>query len=318
LTATPTPPQIIILAPSATATTTHAAPGFYLSVRIFNASGEEVRLLGQNIPVSARPQSLSAVRDAFVPQLSGTAQVLVNGPGALLGWDGRSDSGQVVGSGSYSMLVGVHDAFGNVENWNVALTVLNLPAGATVEVFNSAGELVWSEQHSLSGGSTLSMPRHELVAGTGIKIDYGYSASDSTTWMGVNSRGEAVRPGSYLVKVTQQDENGALHVYTQSVVVLQDNAPAFSGLAAWPNPAGHADSVVTVQVDGAAYGSRAEGEVFNLAGERVAGLGGDLASGNLRWELSPKLASGVYLIRVRVTDPSGKVQSGYVKASLAR
>jgi hypothetical protein len=309
---------VIILAPSATATTTHFAPNFYLTARVYNAAGEEVRLLNSMLPLAAKPQSLTALRDSFVPQLSGTAQVRVEGPGVILSWNGAGNSGQLAASGTYSIQVSVTDSFGNVENWSVAVTVLNLPNGATVEVFNSAGELVWSEEHSLSGGSTLNLPRHEMVVGTGLKIDYGFSASDSTTWNGKNSRGEAVQPGSYLVKVTQHDKNGALHVYTQEVVVLQDNAPAFTSLAAWPNPAGLGTSVISIQVNGAAYGNSAEGDAYNLAGERVAGVLGDLSSGNLRWELKDSLASGVYLLRIRVKDPNGKIQTGFIKISLAR
>jgi hypothetical protein len=318
MTITLTPPPVIILAPSASATATHAPAAFYLTARVFNGAGEEVRLLNALLPLAAKPQSLSALKDSFVPQLSGTAQVRVEGPGVVLTWNGAGNSGQLVASGSYSLQVSVTDGFGNVENWNVALTVLNLPSGATVEVFNSAGELVWSEEHSLSGGSTLNLPRHEMVVGTGLKIDYGYSTSDSTTWTGLNSRGEAVRPGSYLVKVTQHDEGGALHVYTQEVVVLQDNAPAFSSLTAWPNPAGLGISTIQIQVNGAAYGSSAEGDAYNLAGERVGGVAGDVNSGTLSWDLSPQLASGVYLLRIRVKDPSGKLQTGFVKISLAR
>jgi hypothetical protein len=310
---------VVILAPSATVTATQIAAPLYLSARIYNAAGEEVRVLESMLPLGSKPQGLDPLQSAFSPQQGGQAVVAVLATGLVLRWDGITSAGQEAASGSYRLEIEVADPFGNRESWSCGLSILNTPGGVLVQVFNSAGELVWSASRGLSGGSTLNLGSRELVqGGAGLKIHYGFSAGDSVDWDGSNGQGQPVQPGTYLIKVSQQDAGGTRKDFTQSVTVLRAVQGIFDSALACPNPAGRLDSSLSVVLKNLAPGATAEGEAYSLAGERVGSLRWVQAQGALVWELSQGLASGIYIIRVEARDPSLLTQRAYLKVVLAR
>jgi hypothetical protein len=154
------------------------------------------------------------------------------------------------------------------------------------------------------------------VAGSGLKISFGGGSGDFVTWNGTGDQGQALTGGTYMVKVTQAGSGGKTTT-THSVSLLQANTPVFSWVAAAPNPVRSGCSSVLISLQGVAPGVQAGGQVFNLAGERVGALE-EVSAGNLRWNFSSELASGVYIVQVNARDSAGRLKSERVKLAIVR
>jgi hypothetical protein len=301
---------------TATPTPESTPPVFSASIKIYNSAGELVAVITDNMGLSAPPQGLTVLTASFDPNQNQQGLVQINGPGNTVAWDGISSSGQGVQSGSYTLVLQTKDGFGKVQSWSAPLQVIRTDTGVLVQVFNSAGELVWSQKSSSGTAGNIGLSSRQLVpsaSSPGLKISYGAGAGDYVTWNGLNSQGEAVASGSYLVQVTQSTETGK-RVYTQSVTVLEQSANVFAQAIAWPNPAPSGASSVTIWLAGLAPGSEVWGDVYNLAGERVGTFSPDPLG--LRWDLPSTTASGIYIGYVNAKDGIGNKSSQTIKIAI--
>jgi hypothetical protein len=185
-------------------------------------------------------------------------------------------------------------------------------------VFNSAGELVWSQKQPLTSTAQLSLSSRELLpttTGSGLKIQYGTGASDFIYWNGLNNAGLAVSSGTYMIEVTQDSPGSAKKVYTASVTVLQPNDRVFDAVISSANPVPLGTNQVMITLTGAGAGTEATGGVYSLAGERVGSLSG---STTLTWMIPQSLSAGVYLIRIEATNQLGHRRSAILKVALLR
>jgi hypothetical protein len=289
-------------------------------VKVFNSAGEEVGTLYSDLGLYTRPNGLSVVQGGFLPDDGGAGLISINGTTVLLSWDGKNAQGQIVSSGVYYVSVEVKDQFGKVDTWTSPLSVIRTENFAMVQVFNSAGELVWSEKEPLAGNAAaqLQLSSRELLpsaSGSGLKITYGSNASDFVYWNGLNSAGAAVSSGTYLIQVTRVATGGAKYVYTDSVTVLQPKDNVFDGLIASANPVPAGANQVTITLSGAGAGTEAAGGVYSLAGEKVGNLSG---SAVLTWVIPRGLSAGVYLVRVEASNPLGRRRAQVIKIALLR
>jgi hypothetical protein len=291
---------------------------FQATIKVYNGAGELVAVLESGLGLSSQVLSLAVLQGVFVPDTNGLGTIRLNGPDTVISWDGSTNTGQKVQSGSYNVVVSITDPMGNVETFNQPLTVIRVDTGVTVEVFNSAGELVWSEHKNSGSAGAIGLSTRELVpdpAGPGLKIVYGAGAGDSVTWNGLNSQGQAVASGTYLVQVTQSSPTGK-NTFSQSVSVIQAPGGVFASAAAGPNPARAGVASVFVQFYGVAGGTQLWGDVYNLAGERIGALSSD--PGGLRWDLPKGLASGIFILRLNGRSPSGQAKSQSLKVAVVR
>jgi hypothetical protein len=217
------------------------------------------------------------------------------------------------------VVVDLVDSFGNLQSWSENLTVLRMDISTVVEVYNSAGEMVWHKTVVPTAPGEVGISGRELVPGadpTGLKISYGSGSSDYLNWNGTGSAGQALSSGTYMIKVTQAGSSGR-STSSYAITLLQPNANVFAWVAAAPNPVRSSTSTLLVSLQGAAPGISAWGEVYNLAGEHVGSLA--LSTGpNLHWDIPVGLASGVYLMQISARDGQGRLKSAPVKISLVR
>jgi hypothetical protein len=294
-------------------------PPFTGSVKIYNSAGELVATLYQQLPLYHMPLGLEAVSPSFVPDLGGAGVLKLVGPDLPLVWTGGSDRGQTVDSGVYNVVVQVVDPFGKATSWSGSLTVLRSDVSTAVEVYNSAGELVWAEHVLPQSPGIVGISGRELVpdaGGPGLKISYGNASADFLNWHGTGMQGQALSSGSYLVKVTQAGSGGS-STTSFTVTLLQPNTQVFAWLAAAPNPVPAAASSLMVSLQGAAPGISAGGEAFNLAGEHVGSLTA-VPGSYLRWDIPTTLAPGVYILQISARDAQGRLKSAPIKVAIVR
>jgi hypothetical protein len=288
-------------------------------VKVYNAAGELVATLTQQLAIYKAPTGLAPLVPSFVPDQGGLGLLDLLGADVPVVWNGKTDNGQLVDSGLYYVSIDVTDNFGKLVTWTAPLTVLRTDASTVVEVYNSAGELVWREARNPVSPGRVGLSDSSLVAGTngGLKISYGGGASDFLVWNGEGSQGQALSGGSYVVKVTQNNPGGRTNTYAFSVVLIPENAAVFNSLVAAPNPALAGVSLIKVTLVGASPGTQAWGDAYNLPGERVGSLAVE-ANGVLRWDIPPGSATGVYLLRVNARNATGHLKTASVKVALVR
>jgi hypothetical protein len=312
--ASPTAGATLTFSPSPTPSAPLSA-----SIKVYNGAGELVAVLETSLGLFTLPSNITVIDGVFDPDLGGKGTLQMDGPGTTVAWNGKASGGGMVASGSYFVVTQVQDSFGKLSTWTTPLTVLRTPSGAEVEVYNSAGELVWHASKAVSSGGAMQVSDTHLVAGApaGIKISFGSGPADYVVWNGTNGAGAQVSQGNYLVKITQRSGSGAVSTYSQGVVVLRDNAEAFESVLAAPNPARGPQPELRVSFQGAAPGQEAWGEVYNMAGERVGALRGDTTAG-LAWRVPLELADGVFLLRAGAISPQGRKSSKILKVVILR
>jgi hypothetical protein len=294
--------------------------GFVARVKVFNSAGEEVGLLYDALGLYIRPTGMSVVQGGFLPDNSGLGLLSLDGTGVVLSWNGKNAQGQTVSSGVYYVSVEVMDAFGKVETWTSPLSVIRTETNAFVQVFNSAGELVWSQKEPLAGNAAaqLQLSSRELLpsaSGSGLKITYGSGAADFVYWNGLNNAGAAVASGTYIIEVTQDSPDSAKKIYTESVTVLQPKTQVFDAILASANPVPAGVKQITITLTGASAGTVATGGAYSLSGDLVGTLSG---TSTLTWDIPGTLASGVYLVRVEATNTLGRRRAAILKIALLR
>jgi hypothetical protein len=289
-------------------------------VKVYNAAGELVAVLNQQLAIYKAPTGLTPLVPSFVPDQGGLGLLDLLGADMPVVWSGKTDNGQLVDSGLYYVTIDVTDNFGKVESWTAPLTVLRTDASTVVEVYNSAGELVWRQTGNPQNPGRVGLSDTSLVpggSGAGLKIFYGSGATDFVLWNGTGSKGQALSGGNYVVKVSQSNPGGKTNTYAYTVVLIPENKAVFDGVVAAPNPVLPGVSVLKLVLVGATPGTVAWGDAYTLPGERVGTLSVE-TGGGLRWDIPSDVATGVYLLRIHARDLAGRTKSQSEKVALVR
>jgi hypothetical protein len=285
-----------------------------------------VATLASNQAVDYAPKGLQEEKAAFVPGMENEVFDLV-GSGMTLSWNGKTDGGQYVDSGYYICKLTVHDPlFGSDLSYSRTIAVIKTAGLVKVQVFNSAGELVWSMDAGLSQGalasSLFSSGSYMPSSGNMLNICYGEAPANCVAWDGTNSIGEKVSSGTYVVLVTGKDASGKATSVSQAIQLLTPPSHGLDQAVAVPNPVGVGQGRVTVWLTGfgsMAAAGRTTGVVYGLSGERVKALSNEGHPESLVWDLPHgALASGIYLIHLKRVDNDGTVSMRTLKVVLER
>lgn len=302
-TATPTLTQTFTpsVTPSITVTFTVSPtpPSFpyQLSVGLYNSAGELVRLLYAGMAQHSQNQ-IRVSSQTVVPGL-GLISVdldglLANGAPPLV-WAGDNDNGQGVSNGLYTLKLEQTDSFGTVTTLTQGLQVLNAPSQGSLQVYNSAGELIRDLPLPPGGAIGLRQPDGAAVLSPGqpLKVDIFQTGGtlNSVWWDGSDAWGAPVASGSYTLRFKQDGKQ----VQTLGVVVLKGPlADPLSGLVAAPQPV-LAGRSLSLLLAAPLSGGLLNANLYTLAGERVAQAWGQ--AGQLRLDLDvSNCSAGVYLL----------------------
>lgn len=317
---TPTYTSTFTASPSSTITMT-PAPHIYVQLSVFNSAGELVKNLPQ-LTLSSPPTSMSTGEAVFDPDQGQTVQIHFPGHQQVASWDGTNANGQLVGGGVYILQAAYTDNFSRTVTMTAAVQVIRAPTVATLEIYNSAGEVV--RRILTQVGLTKPVPPELSTAilvlspqsggsSSGLKVGLG---GQSAWWDGRNDAGVVVSPGAYLVKVTWQAGGQTVETDTRAVTVLApqvDDPLATAWMAPNPVPASLGSMVIGLDPGVSAAGLR--GQIYNLAGELVVKLAPD-ATGRMVWMFGNRVSAGVYLIRLQMVDAAGRLRTRMLKAAL--
>jgi hypothetical protein len=268
------------------------------------------------------PTGMSLASATIDPDSGQSAQLEFPGLPQTGLWSGTNANGQTVAGGMYTINASYTDNYGQTTSYSVSVQVVRAPSTVSVSVYNSAGELVRTILTQAVSGQPVPpvLSSTTLVPAAGAaKADSGLEISLGSTqlwWNGLNSAGQAVGPGVYLVKVTWSVNGAIMENVAKAVTVL---APSLGDPldTAWmaPNPAPEGAGVMVIGLDPSVDAAGLTGRVYALDGGLVAALSPD-ADGRLDWSFGGRAAPGVYLIQLGITDAAGVKRTRVLKAAL--
>ena len=286
---------------------------------MYNAAGELVRSLFTG-SLQAQPSSLSLDHGLLLAGLDSVSlnlgDALYAGEGSLA-WDGRGQGGAVVEGGVYYLKAEFIDSFGATNAVIREVQVLPSQSVGSLEVYNSAGELVYREQ--LPPAQALAT---DLRLGAGsedgsVNVILKNGASESPwAWNGRNQQGALVASGNYTFKLVSTSTQGSRSVVSKDILLLRPPQSALPGGAVLPqsNPVRGGEPLALRWEVAPGYGVRAR--VYNAAGELVASAGAQGQDGSLG--LGQGLASGIYLVGVDFLRGSALERRVRVKMAVLR
>ena len=256
------------------------------------------------------------IRPVAAPDLSATAAVALVGQGYVLTWDGKTTSGQMVDSGTYTLVVRSKDSFGAVQVLSTGLSVMRVSSVVRVSVYNSAGELVRQAELPGFSASALRLDKEQIAAGApqgeGVEVRWGDGVNDAWVWDGTDAQGRAVSGGTYTVQVTREEAGKAPQSFLATVSVVGDGGQPYASALALPNPLkARMGGQVTIAFSGLAAGTKLWGRVYNLAGELIGTL--TPAPRGLSWDPGRGRSTGIYLLRLEAQDLQGRHKGEVLK-----
>jgi flagellar hook assembly protein FlgD len=285
-----------------------------IKVKVFDSAGEQVAVLYQG-GVSQMPGSPQLSGGAVQPGFHGVDVVfdgiLENGLNQVP-WLGTTDTGAFASSGTYYILVVATDNFGNVSSYSLPVTVMQPVGENAINIYNSAGELVYHESfHSLSVSATdlelesnAFAPQQGKLNGT-LRSSSGASAGWS--WDGRASDGHLVNPGIYTIQLINAQPGQSSMPALKQVQVLTAPETLSGAPRLLSAPGGF-----VLRYDPSAMAKAPRVRLYNLAGELVGAALAETASGELSLRLNGA-ASGVYIVIFEYESLSGMRQRVVLK-----
>ena len=333
--ATPSASDTFTVSPSITVsptvTPTPLPVPFQVRIAAYNSAGEEVRLIFQG--------SASELPSAFMlssPSISNSDPlglgILMPGTfvaggvarsGGIL-WDLASDAGQKVKGGVYSIKAEFHDSFGMTTSLVKAVQVISDWEPGTAKIYNSAGELVWTQPLDRAATAIGFKDGNPVLApvwnaggtlvggGLGITLLDSSGLAHALAWDGRNARGLPVASGTYTLQVRQGGVGGQV-LAKQFTLLETADAMDLSSAHLYPNPALPGSPISVAYTPQA--GCTAAVQVFTLGGDLVLTAIDAQGSGRIPLDLAGQ-ASGVYLVRVGLARDSALRSQRTLKLAL--
>jgi fimbrial isopeptide formation D2 family protein len=302
-----------------TAIATVTVSGTYLvHLAVYNSVGELIKQI--LIQTFSEPMnSITLEQTQEITSLNGVVYIIVNGQ-AIASWNGTDQNGNPVSNGQYYIKLDSEDPEGITNSVSAAVVVNRTLTEVEAEVFNSAGEVVrhlYSYVDDPNGvqmtdiqlSSTIINPGNTSGQGAPGTVNVDVitnvaSAGLTLSWDGRADTGSTVANGQYTLEVHWSDATGDT-VITRSIVVLgSSNSPAGGKVYAYPQILGPGQTSTQFKIN-SDQALTLMATVYDIAGERIEAPVTGLPGSNLvNWSAS-RLASGIYIAVVEMTDSNG-------------
>ncbi len=296
---------------------------YTIDVNIYNSAGEVVKTIAiQRFGQPINNISLSATNRITTLQGPGsTIDILFQG--VIIGtWNGSNNSGQPVSNGTYRVQVDSISGAGTVTSVSQQAIVNRDLGTLTVNIFNSAGELVRNLYASvadanaagantagavlgpnvLKPGATATTSQ-DAVPDISIVVDSG-SGPVTLLWDGSNNQGTYVTPGGYSVQIHWSGGESQERTVVREVMVLSPQGQA-GGVAIAPNVLGvKYGTTAFFDASSIAESFSIRVQLYTLSGERVATLTSPTGQPQVSWNAAG-IASGIYVSATTVFNSVG-------------
>jgi len=240
--------------------------------------------------------------------------------GTVFTWDGTTNAMQPAASGSYYIKIEQVDTYGHVAVLIKDFSVMQVEQYVELLVYNSAGEIVYDYKQYTTAPNNVTLQLADIIpvqksGNNNIQVVYGPGLTDYINWNGLNSNGVAVGSGTYEVKIISRTLEGTEVTASKTVIVLSEGSKYLDNIKAYPNP--YTGTGVLTFAWTSSYPGRIIIRVYNISGELVRTLGGDLAAGSLTWDCTTgagnSVSQGYYVAVLTSTDTQGYINQKMVK-----
>jgi PKD repeat protein len=257
--------------------------------------------LGSSSINAAPTAAFSATTDGLLAHLDGSASADSDGTVASYAWDfgdGKAGTGATpdhtyAAAGSYQVQLTVTDDRGATGTITKTVTVA-APNKAPTAAFTATAT-----------GRTVSVDGSASTDTDGTVASYAWDFGDGGSAKGATASHDYTADGTYTVKLTVTDDDGATDTTTKSVSVARQNQAPTAGFTT-------STSGRTVSVDGTSS-SDSDGSVSSYAWSF-----GDGGSGTGATASHTYTADGTYTVTLTVTDDAGATDTTTKSVSVSR
>ncbi len=227
-------------------------------------------------------------------------------------------------NGTYYIKETTTDPYGHTDIITKQITAINEDQYVQVNIFNSAGELVQTISEPNPTGDQMELKVNNVVAvGNGalpIGIVYTTSGVSYITWDGKNAQGDYVQSGVYEIQLVVKTNQGISVTASKSITVFNKGTADVLGVVkTLPNPyIGTGKTQLKFTWLAGANGT-IKIKIYNIAGELVRTLIGDLAAAGINWDLKSvsgqTVSGGTYICVMEGVDTTGNKVRKIVKIS---
>ncbi|HET9870334.1 MAG TPA: T9SS type A sorting domain-containing protein, partial [bacterium] len=292
---------------------------YLVHLAVYNSVGELIKQI--LIQTYSQPMdSIQLEQTQEITSLNGTVYVIVNGQ-AIASWNGTNQAGDPVSNGQYYIKLDSQDPYGVVTSVSQPVVVNRILTKVEVDIFNSVGEIVrhlynyvndpdGTEMSDIKLSSAVLNPNNTSGMGAPGQVQVevetnGSGSGVSLTWDGRSDGGQVVANGQYMIEARWTDSNGGSLVDTKDIVVLgSGNSPAQGKVYASPQILSSGDPVTKLQIN-SPLALTFHVNVYDVAGELLKNQKVVQGTQSATWD-SSGVASGVYILVVTLTDPSGQ------------
>jgi flagellar hook assembly protein FlgD len=315
---------------------------YLLIIEAYNEAGEKVRVISEtmiNKPIS----DLGISSDVFNPA---DGPLVLSFPGIWtpdqmgedvkrinFEWDGKNENGQKINQGIYYIKFSVVDPYGHTETIIKDVTLIRTDEYLRLNIYNTAGELVAriEKTEAVSDLLDINLIKDIIYINYGQKFDFNIGGSNFISWDGKTGQGKIIDNGIYEIQVEIRTKNGFNKIASKTVTifvlegdkVLSDTNNPNLFPKVYPNP-------VFVETEEAeqiiewykAYPGEIKIKIYNISGELVNEIKGDLNNKYIKWNLKTKngipVSSGIYIMVLYAKKITGKTEIKIVKSSVIR
>jgi len=321
---------------------------YILVIEAYNEAGELVKLIGEsriNENISGFDTLVSGNPVTVFNPSDPSGQLVLRFPGIWtpeqknvdyvdFTWAGLNENGQPINQGVYYIKVSVKDNYGHVETTVKDIQVLKTEQYTRVSIYNTAGEVIRVLESPVVSGTVLNLDSMEdvMYVDNGGSVAIKFGAPGQLEWDGKNMEGKMVSNGIYEIRVEIKTADGYTVSGVKTVTVLSqrgssilvDESNPLAYPKSYPNP-------VYAYTGGGEYASidwfsAVPGEItikiYNMAGELVRRIEGNLAVKPVKWDLrttgGQDACSGLYVAVLYAKAKDGRRDIASVKISLIR
>jgi flagellar hook assembly protein FlgD len=207
------------------------------------------------------------------------------------------------------------------------ITTINASQYVQVNIFNSAGEIVQTISKPYDGSGPVSLnisntngnSNYVLAVGNGApSITIYYTSTEFLPWDGKNAQGDYLQNGVYEVQLLVKTSTGSNIIASKPITILNEGTPDVLGtMKSLPNPyTGDTTTPLKFTWQPSAGGT-IKIKIYNIAGELVRTLTGDLGAAAINWDLKGVggqiVSSGTYICVVEGIDNTGNKKTKIIK-----
>jgi flagellar hook assembly protein FlgD len=295
--------------PTGSPTATAVPEPYNVTLSVYNSAGELVKIL--LVEKSTQPvTSLRLGPGNSITSLTGpdSAVTLYWNGTPLSSWNGTNSSGNPVSNGTYFLKVDSVDSLGSDQSVVQNVTVSRPLGTVLAEICNAAGEVVKTLYAAQGAGGPvtavqLSSPLLQENPAASSPVTIAMSNAMTLVWDGIGAGGSLVTNGVYYLEIISDNGGGGEEVITRDLTVVNSGRPG-AGAIAYPNPWQNGDPAITFKAS--LPDLTLSARLYDLAGERVAVLGGPPGTGQATWACGAS-ASGLYIAVVELRDDNGNL-----------